>query len=564
MRALRNRYATTRAAVIAATLFTALTMTALPVAAEDPSPTPSNTPTPDVTTSPTEAPSPGSPAPTSPNPSDSTPPGGSPSPSDSTPPPSEEPPGDEPVPVDLAVTVPGSKVTLESAGKRIRIDVDNMGYDTARNVVLTIDVGDLTDEVVVDLPGEDYDCEPAGTIATCYYPDLLPGDIDTFVDVLVTPKSGADLGPVGTMHVSVSSDQPDLDPGNNRADVTVELVGSGPDLVAFADPIGPIPPGSSEELYHGFYNYGDQPISGFKFTVRLPPYASFQEEYDGCETYHDNDNHVITCVASGFSVEPGEGVEIVGIMAKIARNAPGDRVLGRGIFTVNGLDEGAASAAKGSYSGLRKLGAKTAGHDADQGDNSVAFPVLTTDSPADLAIRVAKAEGERGDKVKVRFTVTNHGPADIGGFHLVVKAPTGADITAAASDPKVDCTSSSGDIDPRAADCTYLERLAAGKSVKFTIEFTIKADKVGGGGRATVDYWIDTDPNLKNNTARIVIGPPGSAGGGNGGGGGLPVTGASLVALLGGGMLAVLLGGVLYLVSRRRRTTTETTEDAAA
>ncbi|HEX2417196.1 MAG TPA: hypothetical protein VHJ83_03580, partial [Micromonosporaceae bacterium] len=163
--------------------------------------------------------------------------------------------------------MPGSKVTLKSAGKRIRIDVDNMGYDTARNVVLTIDVGDLTDEVVVDLPGEDYDCEPAGKVATCYYPDLLPGDIDTFVDVLVTPKSGADLGSAGTMHVSVSSDQPDLDPGNNRADVTVELVGSGPDLVAFADPIGPIPPGGSEELYHGFYNYGDQPISGFKFTV---------------------------------------------------------------------------------------------------------------------------------------------------------------------------------------------------------------------------------------------------------------------------------------------------------
>lgn len=561
MPALLNRPAAVRAAAATATLFAALAMTALPAYGEEASPTPSDSPT--VVPSP-EASSPPSSAPPSesPHPSDTPPPGsGDPTdPGDPTPPPSDEPPGDEPpadpAPVDLAVTVPGPKVTIGSAGKWVRIDVNNLGYGTAENVVLTVDVADLTDAVEVDLPGQDYDCEVSGTTATCRYPDLLPDDIDTFVQVGVKPKSGASQGPVGTMHLSVTSDQRDLDPDNNQAEVTVELVASGPDLVAFADPIGPVRPGSSEELYHGFYNYGDQPISGFSFTVSVPPYSSFPEEYEGCETYYDVDNHVITCVASGFTVAPGEGVEIVGILVKIAKNAPGVRVLGRGIFSVRALDDAARSVAKGSYPGIRKLsGVKSADHDADRGDNSVTFPVVITKNPADLAVKVAKAEGEKGDEVKVRFTVTNHGPADLEGFHLTVKAPTGADIVAAPSEPKVDCTpDSGGDIGHRAADCNYLYPMPAGKSVKFTMKFTVTADKVGADGRASVDYWSDGDPNLNNNTARIVIGPPGSAGGGGGGGGsGLPITGASLIGLVGGGVLAVLAGGALYLVSRRRR-----------
>jgi hypothetical protein len=569
MTCLPGRPAAVRAAAVAATLFAALAMTAPPAYGEDASPTPSDSPT--VTPSPEPSSPPSSAPPSeSPDPGDTSPPGtgdptdpGSPTPPPVDQPPVDQPPGDgpsaDPAPVDLSVTVPGPKVTIGSAGKRVRIDVSNLGYGTATNVVLTVDVADLTDAVEVDLPGQDYDCEVSGTTATCRYPDLLPDDIDTFVQVGVKPKSGASLGPVGTMHLSVTSDQRDLDPDNNQADVAVELVASGPDLVAFADPLGPVRPGSSEELHHRFYNYGDQPISGFSFTVSVPPYSSFPEEYEGCETYYDVDDHVIICVASGFTVAPGEGVEIVGILVKIAKNAPGVQVLGRGVFSVRVLDEAARSAAKGSYPGIRKLsGVKSANHDAD-GDNSVTFPVMITKNPADLAVKVAKAEGEKGDEVKVRFTVTNHGPADLGGFHLTVKAPTGTDIVAAPSDPRVDCTpDSGGDIGHRAADCNYLYPMPAGRSVKFTMKFTVTADKVGDDGRARVDYWSDGDPDLKNNTARIVIGPPGSAGGG----GGLPVTGTSLVALLGSGALALLLGVGLSLVSRRRRTATS--QDAVA
>lgn len=554
MSALLNRPAAVRAAAATATLFAALAMTALPAYGEDPSPTPSDSPT--GTPSPEPSIPPSSAPPSESPPPAETPPSGSVEPIDPTASPSVDPPGDappaDPTPVDLAVTVPGPKLTLNSTGKFIRLDVDNMGYGTAKNVRVAIDATGLNDKVEVRMPDVEYDCSPDGATALCYYPDLQPGDIDTFVELLVTPKPGATEGSAGTVKVSVTSDEPDLNPGNNSTEVQVVLVGPGTDLSAFASPVGPLKPGRSEEFYGGFYNAGSTTVEDFSVTLNLPAYASFPDEYEGCE--RSGEGRTLTCWAHGFPVAPGEGITIEGIMVKIARNAPGDRVLGRGVLTAQAQDEVGATAG-GSYPGLRRISDKGfSAQDVEAGDNAVAFAVKTLRNPADLAIKVARAEGEKGDEVKVRFTVTNHGPSDIQGFHFTVKAPTGADIVAAPSDPEVGCTpDSGGDIDARAADCNYLHRMAAGKSVKFTMKFTVTADKVGADGRASVDYWSDGDPNLNNNTARIVIGPPGSAGGGGGGGGGLPITGASLIGLVGGGVLAVLAGGALYLVSRRRR-----------
>src|SRR5690606_7546814 len=93
--------------------------------------------------------------------------------------PTDPPP--EKVPVDLAVAVPGSKVTVGSGTKYVRVDVANLGYGTARNVTLTIEVGELTEDVTVELPDRHDGCQNAETKAICSLPDLMPDDGDSHV-----------------------------------------------------------------------------------------------------------------------------------------------------------------------------------------------------------------------------------------------------------------------------------------------------------------------------------------------------------------------------------------------
>ncbi len=471
-----------------------------------------------------------------------------------TDPPLDPPPPDE-VPVDLGVTVPGSKVTIGSSGKDVRVDVDNTGYGTAQNVVLTIEVGDLTEDVAVELPGANQDCEVDGTKSVCRYPDLEPDDTDSFVTFRVTPQKGAELGEAGTVHVTVTSDNPERNSEDNTAAVAIELIGHGPDLNAYAAPIGPVKPGGREDLQAFFFNEGDEPVAGFSATITLPRYATFAETYPFC--VRSGDRRQLVCTAADAPLEPGEGWDVSDIFTvAVSKGAPGPRVLGRGAFTVTPILEGSAAAKRGGSFPLgQKIGARVAGGDAVEGDNTVAFAVKTKKNPADTAIRVPKAEGEAGDTVKVRFRITNRGPADIDGFRFALKAPTGADIDGHPSNPLIGCAPENGGVlNDREADCYYALSLRTGKSLTFTIPLVIVAEKVGTDGKAAVEgFSLGGDPNLKNNTAKVIIGPPGSAGGG-GGGDGLPITGTSLAGLIGGGALAVLLGGALYLVARRRRT----------
>ncbi|MGH3647356.1 MAG: hypothetical protein ACRDTM_09290 [Micromonosporaceae bacterium] len=548
----RRHSTTARVAVVAAGILTALTMTSLPSYAEEPAPTPSESPSESPSAEPSQAPSespsgePPSDSPAPPAPTGSSPPAGDPSPGE------DSPPGT--VPVDLGVTAPGSKVTVGSAGKWVRIDVDNMGYGTAENVRVTLQTGDLSDQVTVELPGEDQDCQIDGTTSVCTYPDLDPGDIDTYVAFQVIPKPGATEGAVGTVTASVTSDNPDFNPDNDTTDLSIELVGSGPDLTSFAAAVGPVKPGKSEPLYIGVVNQGDQPTSSLTITLTLPAYAKFVERYADC-TYANN-YRTVTCSAPDLVLEPGEGIDLSeAFTVAVSKHAPGPVVLGRGAFTASGE---AGEPVKGKRSGGSLLG-RTAGsavsaQEMVPGDDTVTFPVKTTRNPADLAVTASRAEGEAGDTVKVKFTVTNRGPADLTGFHIKITAPTGTTISGDPSDEQLDCSpDSGGNLDSSEADCNFRAPLRSGKSKVITLAFVIQAEQVGKDGKAVVDAWTPGgDPKLKNNTATIVIGPPGSGGGG--GGGGLPVTGTSLAGLVGGGVAAVLLGLVLFLAARWRRT----------
>ncbi|MQA24650.1 MAG: hypothetical protein GEU94_04090 [Micromonosporaceae bacterium] len=567
----RQRRAVARVAAGAVSLFAALAMTTLPAYADDPaesseSPSPSASPEP----TPTDTP----PASESPEPGDGAKPADPPSGTPSEPGDAPEPPAggdgeageeDEGPQVDLAVSTPGSKVTVGSPGKFVRVDVDNWSPNPAKNVQLTVEVGDLSDQVDVELPGEDFECEVEGSTSVCQYPDLAGNDTDTFVNFKVTPKPDAKEGPAGTVRLTLTSDNPDSDPDNNKADVEIELVGPGPDLTAYAAQVGPVKPGKTVKPDLAFVNQGDQPSGGFSLTITLPRHASFTERVSGCS--YSSGGRKVSCADSDFPLEPGEGAFLHpdAFRIKVAKGAPGPLVLGRGAFTVHPL--GSASNAKvardnGSSLVSRTGGARVAGAgDAVEGDNTVTFPVKTSKNPADLAIKTSTAYGEKGDTVKVKFTVVNHGPADLTQFHFMLTAPVGTDIKGVPSN--LDCGPEVGDdIENGELDCWYHRPLPGGKAVSVTVAFEITADEVGDHGRARVfSATIGGDPNPRNNLVKVQILPPGAA---PGSGGGLPVTGASLGGLFGAGAMALLLGGALVMVARWRRTPAAVTGSSGA
>ncbi|MGH3740687.1 MAG: hypothetical protein ACRDT1_05065 [Micromonosporaceae bacterium] len=488
-----------------------------------------------------------------------------PAPTESAPstPPSTS-PTDEPKPwADLSVSAPGSKVTVGSDGKWISIRVDHNEGDTAEDVQVTLRTSDLSESVEVELPGEDQDCHTNGDETICDYPDLDPLDTDSVVAFKVTPTDEAKLGPVGTVHASVTSSTEDPTPENNQAHLAIELVDSGPDLTAWAYAVGPVQPGEQRTLSYGFANQGDQPISGYAVTIDLPRYATLVERYEDC-TYADGGAKA-SCSLPGEVVRPGEAVDLEGTFAiAVSKRAPGPMVLGRGVFEVSPLDSAAAvSKANGSFAataGSAEPRGRDAG-DAVEADNTITFAVKTKQNTGDLAIKAARVTGSAGEKVKVTFTVVNHGPADMSGFRFTVKAPTGADISGEPSDDALDCNDG-GNLDAREADCNFSGTVpGAGQARTFTMTFKIQAEQVDDDGWAKVVGNGAEDSNLKNNTATLAIVPPGSGGGG---GSDLPVTGVAFTAIMGLGLAAVAAGGGLLLAARRRRAAGAVTVGGAA
>jgi hypothetical protein len=101
-----------------------------------------------------------------------------------------------------------------------------------------------------------------------------------------------------------------------------------------------------------------------------------------------------------------------------------------------------------------------------------------------------------------------------------------------------------------------------GQTATWTLDL-----KLGAAGTGKVTARIETgedgvfgaDQNLANNTADLLINPPGGVGGGSAGGtggagGGLPITGPGATLAAGAGVILLLAGAAAFTVARRRRT----------
>jgi hypothetical protein len=184
---------------------------------------------------------------------------------------------------------------------------------------------------------------------------------------------------------------------------------------------------------------------------------------------------------------------------------------------------------------------------------------VTGKNEPDLAAIQTIVRGDTGETVTAKIAIKNLGPAvidDLNSFPTAyVVLPAGTTVA------KLDhnCLA----VDGKAGE---LRCLSVGLTVGQTATWTLDL-KLGAAGTGRITARIETgedgvfgpDHNLANNTADLLINPPGGVGGGSAGGtggtgGGLPITGPGATLAVGAGVVLLLAGVAAFTVARRRRT----------
>ncbi|MEV0460688.1 LPXTG cell wall anchor domain-containing protein [Catellatospora methionotrophica] len=498
--------------------------------------------------------------------------------------------------VDLAVSVPASKIAIEAEGKGFRVDLSNIGTVASGDALLTYDFSGLTgSRVAADMSFlEDAGCVITGKVAKCELYGFAPGE--SYVDAVYLRNVGKTAGAAGSFKVSFTA-AGDADTSNNTVTVPVQVVDSGADLMSYAfdvvagytndgKVIG-VKPGESAPLAWGIHNNGDQYVHGLEFTITLPPHVVYNGgEFPGwCGVEPTMD--VIKCSAPDLVIPPGGAFTPASPTSVYLREGfiDGPAALPGGLITAKAIKTSAVEPAGGRKAdGFEVAGdvtdeqfeelvegllegvvpnADEAG-DVDPADDDATYAVHAAAPVAvDQAISVTTGYGKVGDTVKIVVKVSNVGKVSTGpGFSI--KAPSGTSFVAPDRLPPVGWCEGKGQIPAyytgeTEISCGFESELQAGRSLTRELLVHIDAEPIGGDGLARVSTSVGKDSNPKNDTAKVIIkiGTP-PAGGNNGGnGGGLPVTGdnTALIAGIGGGVVA--LGAVLFLVARRRKVSTE-------
>jgi hypothetical protein len=369
----------------------------------------------------------------------------------------------------------------------------------------------------------------------------------------VTPKKGADLGPVGKLTATVSSAERDEFPDDNTASVTLQLVSDTVDLIAYSADVTIEQGPEGAFLAFGVENDGSVDVPAVDVGIVLPGYVEFAEKLDYCE-YDDEFPGTALCHYEGLEADVGGGDAIP---VRLESIAPGPRSIGGGFVAAIGREGINPALARGGPKraefGKKQSNLKSS--DASPGDDIAEYTVFAGPNKMDNEITSTPAQGHVGDTVDVAFRYLNKGPAT-GGAGLKIKAPAGTVIldTDEGSITGPFCLVVNGqDVNFDFGEATEVECNWEGETppntpLAFTLKFRINSSPVGDDGKIEAFDLIGTpDPDLSNNTAPIVITIL------DGSGGGLPVTGVQVGVIGVVGVAVVVAGALLVLMARRRR-----------
>ncbi|OKJ99569.1 hypothetical protein AMK26_26445 [Streptomyces sp. CB03234] len=404
-----------------------------------------------------------------------------------------------PYKIDLPV---GAAAGAEPQARTLTLGLyhDNSAF-TVTDGRLTVDISGLTGVAEVSWPES---CSPSGTTAVCTVPEVTgSSDIAYPVKLTVRAVPGAAAGASGriTYQAQATTTQgaePLVAPGN---DTTVTL-GSGPDLsLQDPEPLDAVAPGTVHTVPLSVTNRGNEPADGVQLTFYVSRGLTLGEVAPGCTStpVGGTTDTALTKVQCAFddTVEPGGTFTLPQpLKATIADHALYER-----------LD---ISVTPGS-------GAT----DLSTSDNYASARIRATNT-ADFAVRGVKAAAGAGETVATGLTFRNRGPAWVANLSsgepvAVVDFTVPEGATATAVPQSCYARSLDGTSFPtRTGAPLYQCRLPywVTESQTVTLPFTLRVDTVvpDATGKVTLraaygDQPLPFDPNVRNNTAKLVLNP---------------------------------------------------------
>jgi hypothetical protein len=491
---------------------------------------------------------------------------------------------------DLFVSYGVEAAWVDNSEQYIPVYVYNYGDVPATDVTVTFDASGLRD-VTIKINELAEGCTLAAAVVTCSQADLAAGQVDTVYPFSLASKPRSATGPAGTLKATIRSTAPDGTVYTGGGDLEVEIVPTGPDLVAVTDDLNtadtPVGPGDEVGIRAALYNNGDRPAEGFYVRLQVPVGSRIVEEYEDCTyTNYWSGEHPdgyaygpseVVCTAP-LALQPGDGFLLYDpdngqtvFTAHFGKNLAGPAEVEES-FEVGLVDDlkvpttraqvrkGTGRSFAEAVTGLRrKTTTAAAAREVNTADNVAYYKVWTKPNTHDFTASATKVTGAIGDTVTVPYTLVNNGPSDGGGNWRIV-APSGTVLVRGDDGlcyfldddghqtnelPEVLCSTEG-----------FWPATASGYGiVRATIKVRIISTPGDNGTITVTSFGPSTDPNPNNNVAPLAIDLTG------GGGGGLPVTGAKAGMAASAGAAAIAIGLVLYVFARRRRIITVTPSD---
>lgn len=380
---------------------------------------------------------------------------------------------------------------------------------------LTVDVSEVASFARVSWPAN---CVPESEVrAVCDFPGM-PEGTDTVPAATFGLRAlpGADLGASGYVRYSATAGEFTAHAGETRVGL-----GNGPDLGLSQAPYQrDLRPGTETSVPVTVSNSGNRTAERTLMWISASYGLRFKERHANCE-YRDHTTGTGALCVLDEAVAPGQQYAMTTRLG-VGRKAMYERF----DQSVQPYSDEALEEARGDWTwtrgtgpelDLRPVTARTTAAsepDIDPQDNYQAV-ILDARNTADLKLTGSRVRGAVGDTVTAEVTVHNRGPAwvaSLGAGASVAtvrfQAPEGTTVGAL---PEEDCWTVEDGASPTTHYCRtpiYLHDKAS-----YTFEIPLRIDRVVRGAHTTVATLNDDpelsirkfDPNLRNNSARIVV-----------------------------------------------------------
>ncbi|MFF4244065.1 peptidase [Streptomyces sp. NPDC001822] len=405
------------------------------------------------------------------------------------------------------------------------------------DVVYTVDLSGVAGIADVTAAGDGAaHCEMSASTAVCRDTGVLAGG-GVIAGFGLTAAPGGENGASGVIRITGEA------AGAAFTPFTAEVTVGGPDLVMERLPFEQrMEPGDAQPAPITFGNRGTTAADGVLLTLMYSRGLDIPERYANCvyddEAGDDPGNayawSTALCSVEG-SFEPGVTYTLgVPLSVRATERAYRDTFVYR-IHEGDGVRRPAPSDRTGPELTVRQVRTAASGRDLDPGDNQQEAD-FATDNTAGFAAYGTDAEGAEGETVTARVGFRNEGPAWIGDLRsgepvatLDVTVPEGAEVTGKPQSCR-GVTADGRHLEKQLGAPRYFCASAAtvrdGADIEFP--FTLRIDTVvaDASGAVTVrgtrpdDPSLPFDPDVSDNTARLLLNPADPDGGGTGGTGG--------------------------------------------